>query len=99
MAAYVYIIHREKLDRFYTGVTTLEASERLENHINKIYGKGNFTQKADDWKLFHSILCEDFSQARKIELHIKRMKSSIYIRNLLKYPEISTKLRRKYETS
>jgi putative endonuclease len=99
MEAFVYILFSEKLDRFYTGITTLTVEERLENHLEKKYGELNFTQKTDDWKLFYTIKCEDYSQARKIELHIKRMKSKIYIQNLLKYPEITEKLLSKNEST
>ena len=92
MSAIVYILFSDKLTRFYTGATTLGVEERLENHVKKKYGKSNYTQKADDWTLFHYIACEDFTQARKIELHIKRMKSATYIRNLKKYPDLVHKL-------
>ena len=89
---FVYILFSTQLDRFYTGLTSLAVQERLENHLNKKYGKLNFTQKANDWVLHHHFQCEDFSQARKIEIHIKKMKSKIYILNLKKYPEIQAKL-------
>lgn len=98
MKSFVYILFSEKLHRFYTGITTLEIDERLQNHINKVYGKLNFTQKSDDWKLFHFIACEDLPQARKIELHIKKMKSTTYISNLSKYPEMSEKLLCKFKS-
>ncbi|MFC4873567.1 GIY-YIG nuclease family protein [Negadavirga shengliensis] len=78
MQPVVYILYSNKLNRFYTGVMTLSADERLEHHLEKKYGKGHYTRKADDWTLFHYIECEDFSQARKIELHIKKMKSAVY---------------------
>ncbi|MFD2037464.1 GIY-YIG nuclease family protein [Belliella marina] len=52
MNAYFYILHCEKLDRFYSGITTLSPEERLENHINKVYSKRNFSQKVDVWILF-----------------------------------------------
>jgi putative endonuclease len=94
---WVYILYSKKLDRFYTGVTTLPIEERLENHLQKRYGKLNFTQKADDWTLFWSLECISFKQARNIELHIKKMKSKIYIQNLGKYLEIGSKLLKKYE--
>jgi len=98
MKFFVYILYSEKLQRFYTGVTTLDIEERLENHIDKKYGKLNFTQKANDWKLFHYIQCENFSQARKIELHIKKMKSKLYIHNLKKYSDIEKNLLIKYKS-
>ncbi|WP_370691899.1 GIY-YIG nuclease family protein [Rhodonellum sp.] len=96
---FLYILFSTQLDRFYTGVTTLAVQERIENHINKKYGKLNFTQKANDWVLHHYIQCEDFSQARKIEIHIKKMKSKIYIINLKKYPEIQAKFLLKHKSN
>ncbi|TVP44488.1 MAG: GIY-YIG nuclease family protein [Mongoliibacter sp.] len=98
MDAYFYILHSQKLGRFYSGITTLDPSQRLENHVNKIYGNSNFTRKADDWNLFLAIKCQDFSQARKLEIHIKKMKSSTYIQNLKMYPEIIEKLLSKFKS-
>ncbi|MCC5936902.1 MAG: GIY-YIG nuclease family protein [Lunatimonas sp.] len=94
--SFVYALYSKKLDRFYTGVTTLTVEERLEKHIQKHYGKLNFTQKADDWQLFWYLECNSFKQARNIELHIKKMKSRVYIQNLKKYPEIGDKLLLRY---
>ena len=98
MNAYVYIIFSKKLDRFYTGITSLDVNERLANHLSKKYGKLHYTYKADDWELFWNLPCENISQARKIELHIKKMKSKTYIKNLVKYAEISEKLLLKYKS-
>ncbi|MBU2020282.1 MAG: GIY-YIG nuclease family protein, partial [Bacteroidetes bacterium] len=47
-----------------------------------------FTSKADDWTVFLRIDCKTKEQGLRIEKHIKRMKSSVYISNLKKYPEI-----------
>jgi len=71
MGAFVYILFSEKLNRSYTGITTLIIEEWIENHLKKKYGKLNFTQKADDGKLFQPIKYKDYSQARKVKLHIK----------------------------
>ena len=94
---FVYILYSESLNRFYIGLTSLSVEERLENHISKKYSRLNFTQKASDWKQYHFIECDSLSQARNIELHIKRMKSAVYIQNLKKYPEIAAKLQAKYK--
>ena len=96
--SFVYILYSKKLDRFYTGITTLTLAERFENHIQKHYGKLNFTQKADDWQLYWHLECNSTKQARNIEIHIKKMKSKIYIQNLKKYPEIGDKLLEKNES-
>ena len=68
---------------------------RLIWHNNREFQKV-YTKIADDWELFFVINCNNSIQARKIEIHIKAMKSKIYIENLNRYPEISQKLLNKY---
>ena len=63
----------------------------MEEHKNKTIN-GAFTAKTDDWELFFSILNLEYRQARRIEAHIKKMKSKNYIFNLKKYPELTDKL-------
>ena len=92
MTAIVYILFSDMLGKFYTGITTLSIDERLENHLLKKYSNLNFTQKANDWVLVWNLDCDSYSQGRKIELYIKRMKSKVYIQNLLKYPGMKNKL-------
>ena len=93
MAA-IYILFSENLNRFYIGSCAVLAL-RLAEHWNKSF-VDSFTAKTDDWELFFSIDNLDYSQARSIELHIKKMKSAVYIRNLKKYPEIISNLIQKY---
>jgi len=52
--------------------------------------------KANDWELFLKIVCKDRVQARKIETHIKSMKSKKYINDLKDYPEIINRLIQRY---
>jgi putative endonuclease len=92
--ASVYILHSKKLDKYYTG-SCMDLSYRIEQHLNKIF-KGSFTAIADDWDLYFFIDNLEYTQARNIESHIKKMKSRTYIENLKKYPEISEKLKLKY---
>jgi len=91
-----YIIFSKKLNRFYTGTCHDDLDSRIQKHNDHSYGNHRFTAKANDWKLFLSIECETFAMARNIELHIKRMKSSQYIRNLKKYSELVEKLKNRY---
>jgi putative endonuclease len=90
-----YIIFSKKLNRFYIGVCHDDLEVRIQKHNDHSYGKHRFTAKANDWELFLNIECESFSQASKIEKHIKSMKSSTYVKNLLKYPEMIEKLKQK----
>ena len=90
----VYILHSVKLNRFYIGYTS-NFETRLEFHQNAANHK--FTSNANDWTVFLKINCESKSQALQIEQHIKNMKSKIYVKNLLKYPEMMLKLLDKYK--
>lgn len=88
--ASVYILYSKKLDRFYTG-SCENLDYRIEQHLNKDFVK-SFTAKTDDWELFFFVDGLQYTQARMIEEHIKKMKSKVYIQNLKKYPEMMQKL-------
>ena len=92
--AHIYILHSHHLNKFYTG-SCLNLSDRLIEHKNKKY-LNCFTAKEDNWVLFFQIPNLEYNQARKIEAHIKKMKSSKYIINLSRYPEIVEKLKGTY---
>ena len=85
---YTYILHSKTLDKFYIGATRLHPEIRKQRHLLEYYGNSKYTSKSADWELFLEIACESFTQALKIENHIKRMKSRKYILNLAKYPEL-----------
>ncbi len=89
MAA-VYILQSQSINRFYIG-SCLDIEVRLIQHKNNFYAN-SYTRRANDWKLFFSLEDLEYETARKIESHIKKMKSAVYIRNLKTYPEISKKL-------
>jgi putative endonuclease len=89
MAA-VYILYSAYSDKFYVG-SCKEITERLDQHLFE-YFPGAFTAKAKDWIIYFYIDNLAYSQARKIELHIKRMRSRRYIENIKKYPELLAKL-------
>ncbi len=91
-----YIIYSKKLNKFYVGVTHDGLENRLLKHNEKTYGKRKFTASASDWEKFLFIECETFSEACFIERYVKKMKSSVYIENLGKYPELIQKLKRSY---
>ena len=92
--ASVYILFSKKLDRFYIGSCD-DLSYRIEQHLNRDFTK-SFTAKTDDWELFFFVDHLQYTQARLIEEHIKKMKSKVYIQNLKKYPQIVQKLITKY---
>jgi putative endonuclease len=95
--SYTYILFSSKLNKFYIGATRLSVKERYKRHISSYYGESKFTSQTKDWVLFFEIKCSTYSQALKIEKHIKRMKSTEYIKNLKLYPEIIHKLQEKYK--
>lgn len=94
--AYCYILHSKSLNRFYIGATNVQIDLRIDKHLNHFYGDDSFTAKANDWIIFHTIECDSMEQAVKIEKHIKKMKSKAYINNLVKFPDLSFKLKQKY---
>jgi len=74
----------------------LDFDSRLSEHLSKKYAK-SYTAKTIDWYPIIKIDQLKLSQARKIELHIKKMKSRLYFKNLIKYPEMIEKLKMKYQ--
>ena len=91
---YVNILVSETMNQFYIG-ESVDIEERINEHNSDFYKKA-FTSKANDWTLFLKIICKDRIQARKIETHIKSMKSKKYINNLKEYPEIIDRLKQRY---
>jgi putative endonuclease len=85
---YCYILYSEKANKYYIGKTSDEPESRLQKHVQNYYGKKKYTHFTNDWKIFWVQKCETLFMAGKIESHIKKMKSRMYIENLKKYPEI-----------
>jgi len=92
MNAYCYIIFSKNLGKFYVGACQGNVKDRMQKHNNHAYGLHRFTAKANDWEHFLTILAKNYAHATRIEKHIKSMKSSRYIRNLKKYPELVEKV-------
>ena len=90
----VYIIYSKIIDSFYIG-ETIDIESRIKQHNESFYETG-YTKQTKDWISYYKIECNSRTQARKIETHIKKMKSKRYIQNLKKYPEIIKKLKNKY---
>ena len=86
----VYIIYSPSIDKYYIG-ETVDAQGRLERHNSKHYEQ-SYTRQADDWSLKLVLYCEDILHAKRIEKHIKSMKSRVYIENLISYSEMQHKL-------
>ena len=82
--ATVYILYSQKIDNYYVG-SCLDLKLRLEEHRN---GKKDhaFTKRSDDWVVYFELLNLEYQVSRKIESHIKKMKSRKYFENLVTYP-------------
>ncbi len=93
--ASTYILYSKFINHYYVG-SCRNIDLRIDEHNQQIY-KNSFTIRAKDWTLFLEIGALDYEQSRKIEMHIKSMKSRIYIENLKRYPEMIAKLRVKYK--
>ena len=91
---YCYILLSETLNKFYTGACQDTLIDRISKHNTGYYSGQNFTKAANDWILFLKIDAVDYPHAIRIERKIKSMKSSNYIKNLLKYPELIEKIKR-----
>jgi putative endonuclease len=89
--ATVYILFSNKLNKYYIG-SCKNFTERFRQHQEEVF-KGSFTEKANDWKLFYLLDGLTYSQARKIESHIKKMKSKKYVEDLKRYDEMAEKLK------
>ena len=78
-----YILHSQKLNKFYVGATQEDVANRIIKHNSQFYGKNRFTAKADDWILQLFIPSNDYSQAIRIERKIKAMKSAVFIKKII----------------
>ena len=94
MEVVVYILYSKSVDRYYIGYSK-DFDLRLHMHNKKVF-IGSYSSRANDWILYLKISCCSIVQARRIESHIKQMKSRTYIENLLLYPEISERLLKRY---
>ena len=92
--AVVYIIYSSSLDSFYVG-SCKDFEVRFLQHMNSTFQK-SYTGRAVDWEEFLLIGDLGYEQARQIELHIKKMKSRKYFKDLKSYPEMRLKLIEKY---
>ncbi len=91
----VYIIYSDSLDKYYVG-ESIDAYERLIQHNLGLY-QGAYTKAATDWVIKLLLECRDKQHAKKVENHIKQMKSRVYIKNLMKYEAMQQKLVQRYQ--
>jgi putative endonuclease len=80
MAAFLYILYSEKLDKFYIGSTT-DIDRRISEQNR---GKEKFTKTGMPWELKYKEEFSELIDARRRELFIKKQKSRKFIENLIK---------------
>ena len=90
--AFTYIIYSKSLDSFYVGACHNNLKQRINNHVNGFYGGKSYTHVVNDWELQFAFETKDYGHATRIERKIKSMKSKVYIKNLIKYPELQQKI-------
>jgi len=85
-----YILYSPALDKFYVG-STHDMESRLSKHLANYYGK-SFSSRATDWEIYLRIACDNEAHARRVENHIKKMKSGTYYQSLKSVSGLSQKL-------
>ncbi|WP_461632575.1 GIY-YIG nuclease family protein [Labilibaculum euxinus] len=91
----VYILQSVAGNCYYIGYTK-DLTNRLYLHDEGTF-ENSFTSNYKDWQLFYLLECESIAQARRIEKHIKKMKSKKYVENLVLYKNIAIRLLEKYK--
>ena len=76
---YTYIIYSQSIDKYYVG-SCQDVQERLQDHLNS---RSKYTKQAKDWELKYYETHSSRSEAYLREMKIKKMKSRIYIENLI----------------
>ena len=79
MNFYTYILFSEKTDRYYIG-STHDIDKRIERHNA---GATASTKLGRPWKVIYREQFGSKSEAIKREIHLKRMKSRVYIESLI----------------
>ncbi len=92
--ASIYILYSPSLRKYYIG-SCKDVIVRIDQHFS-VHFPGAFTAKTIDWIVYYMHDDLNYLQARKIEAHIKKMKSKKFIENLKKYPEILERLKKLY---
>jgi putative endonuclease len=78
--AWVYILYSKKIDKYYVGACT-DLDRRFYEHN---LGRSKFTSTGIPWELVYTEEWEDLVLAKQRELKIKKMKSRVYIQELIR---------------
>ena len=74
------VIYSQSADSYYIG-ETVNVEERLIQHQQHLYA-GSYTKIASDWELAFLLICKDRASALKVEKHLKKGKSKVYLKRL-----------------
>ena len=77
---FVYVIYSPSADIYYIG-ETVNVEERLIQHRQHTY-TGSYTKIGNDWEVAFLLKCKDRSSALKVEKHLKKAKSKVYLKRL-----------------
>ena len=78
--AWVYILYSKKIDKYYVGAC-IDLDRRFYEHN---LGRSKFTSTGIPWELVYKEEWEDLVLAKQREMKIKKMKSRIYIQELIR---------------
>lgn len=78
--AFVYILKSLKTNRYYIG-STFDLDERLKRHQNGLVFS---TRNSRPWKKIFSQEYSTITQAKRIELRLKKLKRRDYIEKIIK---------------
>ncbi|MGE5356461.1 MAG: GIY-YIG nuclease family protein [Deltaproteobacteria bacterium] len=76
-----YILFSEQIGGYYIGSTSKLLIDRLSRHNTKHKG---YTSRANDWKVIFSKELTSISEARELEIEIKKRGASRYLDDLKK---------------
>ena len=79
MIYYTYILYSSSTDRYYIG-STADPEERLLRHNG---GATPSTKHGRPWKIVYTECFESKTEALQRELYLKKMKSRIFLENLI----------------
>lgn len=91
-----YVIYSNSIDTFYAG-SCLDFEAQLEGHQKNHFKKG-YTSEATDWNHFFLIKDIPLDTARRIEKHVKKVKSREYFESLKSDPKIAEQLKEEFQT-
>jgi len=83
MTYFIYLLYSETRDRYYIGSSS-DPKERLIRHNA---GATPSTKSGKPWKIVYTENYSSKTEALKRETYLKRMKSRVYIENLIRKSE------------